>query len=665
MEEIKRVLFTRRRILVLLLLLGYCIFHFCKPMLGDNAFAQKEGLKPYLETYRETPLERINRELNKITNNNEDYWALDMYGHMLQQQVEYLMDYPKFLKSVEQQAGTMLGVSIFRNDDDSVIKTAEDYARMKDVELSIGVDNAVTHAFWNNNPTDYLLTEYMLVIVFSFMAERKRGLWNLVCASAGGRTKLAVSRLLCVVLAALAGAVLFTGIEAVSGWILYGGFDELARIVQSIEMFKGLTIPMTIGQFWLFYAFLRFAGAFLVGLVFWLFFEAIPDRRLAAIAFALFAGLEYVLFTILPGSYLLDTLNLFMCIHPKELVLSYEVLSPFGLTLGRIESFLVLCAAVSVVGLTALLIINRTRKPTGGIGWVTRLTDFWRRHTAAIGFHGKLFFHELYKMLITGRGAIVFLAALLICHSIAESPYLGNDGGVVSQSLETYYRQSQGQVSQASYDYLVKQHDKLEQRKVEYAEAVAKYESGSMSSAELRIIQLQMQNIQEQEQALVQYEQDLEFLGAMENGHIVPHWVYAELFGIQDNTASTLQAVSFIAVSLICVLYASTEASTGMTKARRATVKGRSKALIARYGAGAAFSALVCGMIWALQLFLLKESYGSLPWLEAPVSCLHYFRDVSENISIIGYWGLQSALRTVMMCVWSVALLWATDRVQK
>lgn len=664
MEEMKRVLLTRRRVLILVILLLYCAFHFCKPMFGDNAFEQRDGLKPYLETYRDVSLSKIQRELNEITKNGEDYWALDISGHTLLQQVEYLQEYPKFLKNVQQQAGTMLGVSIFRNDDESVIKTAEDYARMEGVELSIGVDNCVTQAFWDSNPTDYLLTAYVMVIVFSFMAERKRGLWNLVCASAGGRTKLAVSRLISLLIAALAGAVLFTGIEVVTGWIRYGGADELNRMVQSIKEFQGLTIPMTIGQFWIFYAFLRFLGAFLVGLVFWFFFEAIPDRRLAAIAFALFAGLEYVLFDILPGNYMLDTLNLFMCIHPKELLLSYEVLSPFGLTLGRIESFLVLCAAVTLVGIMALLIMNRLRKPTGGIGWVTRLTDFWRRHTAAIGFHGKLFFHELYKMLVTGRGAIVFLAALLICYSIAESPFLGDDG-VVNQSLETYYRQSQGRVSEESYTYLVKQQDKLEQRKAEYAEAQEKYENGELNSAELRIMQLQMQNIHEQEDALVQYEKDLETLNQMENGYIVPHWVYGELFGVQDNTGTTLMTMSFFAVSLICVLYATTESATGMTKARRATVKGRTKALVARYGAGAAFSVLVCVMIWALQILLLKTSYGSLPWLEAPAACLHYFRDVSENISIIGYWCLKSGMRTLMMCFWSVALLWATDRLQK
>lgn len=90
MEEIKRVLLTKRRILVLVLLVLYCAYFFCKPMFSENAFDQKEGLKPYLETYREVSFSTIQRELNKITNDGQDYWALDMHGHTLLRQVEYL-----------------------------------------------------------------------------------------------------------------------------------------------------------------------------------------------------------------------------------------------------------------------------------------------------------------------------------------------------------------------------------------------------------------------------------------------------------------------------------------------------------------------------------------------------------------------------------------------
>ena len=664
MEEIKRVLFTKRRVLILLMLVLYCVFYFGKPLLSENAFDTRDGWASYLETYRDVELKKVNSSLNKITKNGEDYLALDLYGRLFQNQVNYLLDYPDFLENIQWQAGTMLNVSIFRTDDTSVLKTAADYKQMEGVELSIGMDQAVTHAMWRDT-SDWLLAAYMLVIAFSFVAEKKRGLWNMVCASPKGRFSLPMCRLFCLIVAALFGAVIFTGIEAVSGWILYGGFNELGRIVQSIETFKGFTIPMTIGQFWLYYAALRFVGAFLVGMVFWLFFEIIPDRRLAAIAFALFAGLEYVLFKIFPGNYLLDTVNLFMWISPKNLLTSYEVLKVFGQALSRLDVYFAVGIIGAVIGITAILICYKVRKPTGGIGWVTRLADWWRKHTAFVGFHGRLFFHELYKMLITGRGAIVLIAALLISFSVAQSPFLGNDGGMVNQSLEAYYRQSQGELSQESYDYLEKQRTKLAELEEGYASLQIRYEKGYINDLEYRALSLQYQDLGEKQMALDQYEQDLAYWETIDNAHIVPHWVYAELFGVGSNTVGTLQVVALLASALLCVLYASTEGATGMTKARRATPGGRSKALAARYGAGFLFSTLISLLIWGLQLYLLHDSYGTLPLLQAPICCLRYFTDLPQSMTIIGYWGITVAIRTTIVSSLSVGLLWLTDRLQK
>ena len=120
MEEIKRVLLTKRRVLIWLLLVGYCLFFFGKPLLSENAFDTRDGWAPYLETYRDVELKKIQSNLNKITKNGEDYFALDLYGRMLQTQVNYLLDYPEFLENVQWQAGTMLNVSIFRTDDETV-----------------------------------------------------------------------------------------------------------------------------------------------------------------------------------------------------------------------------------------------------------------------------------------------------------------------------------------------------------------------------------------------------------------------------------------------------------------------------------------------------------------------------------------------------------------
>ena len=267
-------------------------------------------------------------------------------------------------------------------------------------------------------------------------------------------------------------------------------------------------------------------------------------------------------------------------------------------------------------------------------------------------------------MMVTGRGAILIIVTLLIAYNIAESPYLTIDSKV-SQSLEIYYRQSQGELSEEQDVYLQTQRKKLATLKEEYALLQKQYMNSEMDATEYRIRSLQYGDIGEKETALDQYEKDLAYLATVDGAYMMPHWVYAELFGIESDTVTTLQFVNFVSVALICVLYASTEASTGMTKARRATVRGRIGALFARYGAGCVIAAVISILIWVLQLFLLKKSYGELPFLQAPICCLVYFRDISQSVTIFGYWVITTIGRTLAMCAISIVLLWATDRLQK
>lgn len=664
MEEIKRILLTRKRVLIFLMLLVYCIFYFGKPMLADNAFEVRDSLAPYLEAYRDMPLKDVNYNLKQITKDGTDYSSLDIGGKLITMQVQNLMEYPEFLEGIKWQAGTMLGVSIFQTNNKTVLKTARDYSRLDGLELTLGADYAVSHILWRDT-TDWLLVGWMLLVVFSFLEERKRGLWNLVCASAGGREKLAVGRFFALLTAALLGASVFTALEAVSGWIQYGGVKELGRILQSVQSFNQFTVPMTIGQFWLYYGFIRFLGAFLAGFSIWLFFELIPDTRLAAVCFALFAALEYVIFRIFPSSALVDTVNLFMWISPKRLLTEYAALDPFGIALSREDVYGLVGVTGLMIGLPVMVLRYRFRKPKESIRWVTILTDSLRRFFAPLGYHGRLFFQELYKLLIPGRGILVVIAVVFVSFSLAQSPYLGNDGGVVNQALEVCYRQAQGSVTQESWDYLQKRQDTLARLEYDLENVNYRYEHGYIDELEHRALSIQYRDLGVQRQALEKFAQEMTDLSQIPGSYIVPHWVYAELFGIGSNTVALLSATAFLSIALLCVLYATTEGATGMGKIRKATYRGRSSAIVARYGAGLVFAFALNLLIWAMQLYLLWDSYGALPLWEAPLRSLQYFRSFSGNLSIGSYWCILTGIRGLAAGALGMGLLWVTDRLQK
>ena len=664
MEEIRRILFGRRRVLLLLILVLYSAIQFCKPLQYGLVQSDRAEVDRYLAAYGDLPIEEAKTQLDKLTGFGNDTGKLGFIGSEMYRQVAYVLDYPEFLRRVQEQAGTLIGVSIFKSNDATIIKTADDYKRMEGAVLTMGHDYAVTSVL-EYDKSDWLLSIYIVVIVLSFMRERKRGMWNLVCASPNGRGKLPLLRAASLAIAAITGAVLFTAVEVVGGWVQHGGMDEMGRMVQSVSMLKSFTIPMTTGQFWLFYTALRALGAFAIGALVWLFFEIIPDRRISAIALALFVGLEWTLFTLLPQENLLKIVNLFLWMAPRNLLLSYVAIDPFGFAIGRLEAALLGAGIVAVFAMAVALVCCRYRKPNGGFAWIARINDFWRRHTAAIGFHGKLFFHETHKLLVVGRGLLVVAAALLLCYSVAESPYLRSDSQV-NMHLEAYYRQSQGPVSEENEVFVQTQRDKLASLQEEYEELVELYEEGYLTESEFGFRAMQYSNLWEKEEALAQYEAHLDTLKSVPNAHILPHWVYAELFGTgSSKTVGTLTTISVVAILLICGLYSSTEASTGMTKVRRATLKGRKQALIARYGAACLLTVVVCAVVWGLQILLLDLSYEGLPCLMAPICSLQYFREASAQWSILGYWLVQAAGRTLMLCIASCALLWGADRLQK
>lgn len=666
MEEIKRVIFSRRRLLGLLVLAGLCLVNLIRITPQRNTSLAQVKTEQFLTAHQGESLEALHTRLNRILESPNRSFSDRMCYGLLRNQVEYLLGFSTRLEEVQAQAEHMSSVSIFAGSPYSqanIQKTASDYRRLEGLEVTLGHDRAVEQVL-GVDLSDWLLGAYMALVVSSFLEERKRGLWNLVCASPSGRLGLPVWRLCTVALAALLGSAVLTCVELSHAYWMYGGLDELNRVLQSVSLFQNFTYPMTIGGFWLFYLVLRTLGAFFLGGVLWFLQETVADRRLVGPAWALALAGEYALYRRLPETALLQKANLFSWLHPRTLVTSYCNLNLLGRPVGQLSLVLGAGLLLSMPMLLGIGVVYRHRKPVSGYGWVNRLLDRTHRMFAPLARHTSLLGHELYKTLAVGRGALVLLAALALAALLAQSPGLGTSDPV-EVNLESYYRQSQGPVGQETQDYLAKRRSRLAEQQAQWDALQERYETGEAYDGSYEISALQAGDLQAQAQALEQYQAHVETLSTQPGSYVLPHWVYRELLSPDSARSTSLLLVCLLTLVLLFGTQSGAERRTGMGRTCRATPQGRRPLRRRRHGAAWILTAIFSVSVWGIQLVQLVRSYGSLPYLHAPACCLSFLESLPRGISILGLWLLLTTIRTAALCIWSSLLLWSTETLGK
>ena len=205
LEEIKRVVFSRRRLVALLLLAALCLVNLVRISPRRNTGISQVKTEQFLKAHQGESLEELQTQLDRILESPNCSLSDRMSYGLLRNQVEYLLGFPGRLAEIQAQAEHMSSVSIFAGSPYSqanIRKTAADYRRLEGAEVTLGHDRAVEQVM-GASLSDWLLGAYMALVVASFLEERKRGLWTMVCASPAGRLGLPVWRLGAVALGAL------------------------------------------------------------------------------------------------------------------------------------------------------------------------------------------------------------------------------------------------------------------------------------------------------------------------------------------------------------------------------------------------------------------------------------------------------------------------------
>lgn len=463
MNEWKRILSNRQRRIAILCIPILCLALFFYQKSGGNFCALAEQAQDYralLDAYSGNTPAEIAQALSAS-------WDPTANERRLLIQAEHLRDYSKYLERVQKQAADLQASSLFNQDKNSFVyrniqKTAVDFASCTADRVCLGNDRAIQDwlAFsW----ADWGFLAMVLLLVMSFLEERKKGLIAIVRSCPAGREKLQYSRLIILMLYSAGMTLLLYYLPLLVSMCLDGGWNDLFRPIQSLAEFQKCTAQRTVFGFLMEFFFVKTACGFLLGILLWFLLSFLGQIQLCWFVTA--AGLtgEYILYTLIPPQSLFSPLryvNVFSYVFTTKLYTQYVSINFFSFPVPHRTFLLALLTVLAIVfgGLT--IVIQIKRYPFGNRDWLGKWLDLWNRLGDAVRRKLGLYGYEWYKLLFLSAGGIILFLGLVLTRDIPcnSGAYNRLEDAVYRQ----YIRQIQGPVSQSTFDYVSDARDALE-----------------------------------------------------------------------------------------------------------------------------------------------------------------------------------------------------------
>ena len=455
MNEWKRIISDRRRLTVFLCFPLLCLaLFFYQKCDGDfsTLISDAREYRELLEVYSSsTPAQIIEAYAENGPMTDEEQRLLT--------QAEHLQTYGEYLAGVQEQAQKMQASSIFNTNRDSftyrnIIKTAEDFADCTAEGIRLGNDRAIQD-WLSFSLSDWLYLAAILLLVMSFLEERKKGLAAIIRTCSAGRGKLQLSRLAILLTFCAGMTLLLYYLPLGSSLCIDGGWQDWSRPIQSLVEFQKCTVGMTIGDFLIQFFFGKTICGFLMGVLVWFALSFLARPQMGWLVTAAGLVLEYLLYTRIPAQSIFSPLreiNVFSYVFTSRWYTQYININFFGFPVGRRSLFVGLLACVTAVLSAAMVLVLTRRFPFGNRDIMGRWIDGWDRIGDGLRKHFGLYGFEVYKFLLLGAGGLFLILGFLMTQNLncGTLAYFEPEDSIYRQ----YIMEIQGPVGQETYDYL-------------------------------------------------------------------------------------------------------------------------------------------------------------------------------------------------------------------
>lgn len=702
MEEIKRIFTNRRLWLFMIIIILMNAFLFCKEQktnnyrmdlslgtihvsledflendFGTSSLDAKACLDTYnkwLTWYQKKPSVKSARSLSEeekhlleipeLTKSRlQDLVAI----RTLMTQLEYRKHFGAYLQQIKDYKMNSLSFSIFSKEDSftqrNIIKTASQFEILDNTVISIDKNGAL-EAFFTCRFTDYLLLLFLLLIVLSFMDERRIGLWSIIHSSPEGRIRLGIIRIGILFSSSTIATLILYGCNLGLAASIYGGFGTLSRAAQSSPLFMKLPVRITFGNLIIQYTCIRIGTVFFLALFCWLLLSAASNAKYALIIFSPAAGIEFLLYTFLPVQSRFNVFkyfNLFTYVNLSALYTSYLNINLFGYPFGIREISLVGMLPMLVLLFAGILTVCTHKKPAARESRINTIITAIQSRTDRINSQLHLFGFEVYKSLFIQKGILILV---FLFWSLSGFTFLHpvNHHTLQEAAAQQYTKILEGRLDAQLDSRIAAEQEKLDAEITEYNDAKTRYQSGVLEYAQFHVYETAYETALIKQEALNLVKKRTAELKKLEKNYNQPLWLldespYESLWG--ENGESSRQAMAMIAVFSLALLLSGCftyEKQCGMKKLLFSTMRGRFPLLLRKILLAAALSMTVWGITYGWEATAFFTTY-TLSSLSAPVQSLALFTDFPLSVSIRTFFILLYILRFLMLFACSLLLL--------
>ena len=430
-----------------------------------------ERMNEQLEEYKKNYAVQY-RQAEKILAQNdiEDTYKIEFLYDILQQ-IRYIQSYPDFINQMYSRAESQTQSGIFADENSfsykNLFKTAEDYAKLKNIHLSIGNSSAV------EKTTEYQFTDFFIialvfmVCIYLFYMEKEQKLYYLVRSAKNGRLATIFAKtVVLLLLSALISAVFFISNFLFNG--LFYGFDNFSRSIQSVASFRNCTSAVTQWQFIILFVLGKILAVSIIscGLIF--IFTTVANTGIMYLCSFGTLAVEYILYVVIDANSVFSNIkyiNIFYIFDAKNFVGNYLNLNIFS---NAVNSALFTAVVFLLIAMVCLLLsfclFCRYHQQTKDSRLLVLFTRIRNKFSKVRG-STSIFVGEVFKYFVQNKMIIVFL--ILIGFGAVSSQ--GTMQYSYTEDSDMFYRvymeYLKGEMTKEKEDYIRHQQEYLDNMK--------------------------------------------------------------------------------------------------------------------------------------------------------------------------------------------------------